>query len=543
MASEEMLNDAGLVELKKIPTFGESIKALATSNLYTNILGAVLIPFAFLSFYLHWGDNATFLINLVVIICLAKMLDFTTDQLSKEMGQTLGALVNASFGNAVELIVGVMALRAGQIEVVQSSLLGSILSNLLFVLGFCFFFGGIKFHDQKFNPAAANISSSLLALTTLGFLLPSVFHLTVTDENNKRLSETFSRGTSLLLLFIYIGYMIFQLKTHTELFEAEQEEEESEEMECNTISAIFGLVISTILIGFCAEFLVDSIDGIATSWKISHGFIGLIILPIVGNAAEHVSALFAALRNKMDLAIGVSLGSSLQIAIFVTPILVLVGWIIDQPLTLDFPVFDISVIFATVLIVINLINDAALYVCAQLPPGEVTINQITYQGDGCPQGSVQSVLSTDATVFTLLYGPGVAATENRKECAVIVDLNHSHGYTYTALQLDYRGYVSVPSGLNAELKTSHFFDVEPGNANFQHVFPGPFDNDYLVSLTNPLRQRNPCGPKSRARIRTVVRLFGKNTSTLAGYISGDSLDGNLNTNATRQVFHLDWKKC
>lgn len=128
-------------------------------------------------------------------------------------------------------------------------------------------------------------------------------------------------------------------------------------MECNVISAVFGLIVTTILIGFCAEFLVDSIDGIATSWKISHGFIGLIILPIVGNAAEHVSALFAALRNKMDLAIGVSLGSSLQIAIFVTPVLVLVGWIIGQPLTLDFPVFDISVIFATVLIVINLIND------------------------------------------------------------------------------------------------------------------------------------------------------------------------------------------
>ncbi|KAJ3309814.1 hypothetical protein HDV04_005593 [Boothiomyces sp. JEL0838] len=349
-----MLNDAEIIEMKKQPTYAESIHALATSNLYTNITGAVLLPFAFLSFYLHWGDNATFLINLVVIVCLAKMLDFTTDQLSKEMGQTLGALVNASFGNAVELIVGIMALRAGQIEVVQSSLLGSILSNLLFVLGFCFFFGGLKFHDQKFNPAAANISSSLLALTTLGFLLPSVFHLTTSDE---KLSETFSRGTSVLLLFIYIGYMFFQLKTHSELFEAEQEEEEEEEMECNVISAVFGLVVTTILIGFCAEFLVDSIDGIATSWKISHGFIGLIILPIVGNAAEHVSALFAALRNKMDLAIGVSLGSSLQIAIFVTPVLVLVGWIIGQPLTLDFPVFDISVIFATVLIVINLIND------------------------------------------------------------------------------------------------------------------------------------------------------------------------------------------
>ncbi|KAJ3271346.1 hypothetical protein HDV01_006851 [Terramyces sp. JEL0728] len=189
-------------------------------------------------------------------------------------------------------------------------------------------------------------------------------------------------------------------------------------------------------------------------------------------------------------------------------------------------------------------------ICAQLAPGEVTINQITYQGDGCPDGSVQSVLSPDATVFTVLYssfvassGPGVAATENKKACTVVVDLKHAHGYTYTALNLDYRGYISVPAGLNAELKTSHYFDTEPDTPNFQHVFPGPFDNDYLFSATNPVKQRNACGVKSRARLRTVIRLFGKNTDTLAGYISGDSLDGSLHTNATRQCITYRGSGC
>ncbi|KAJ3260287.1 hypothetical protein HK103_000922 [Boothiomyces macroporosus] len=186
---------------------------------------------------------------------------------------------------------------------------------------------------------------------------------------------------------------------------------------------------------------------------------------------------------------------------------------------------------------------------AQLPPGEVTINQITYQGDGCPQGSVEAIISADATVFTLLYssfvassGPGVALSENLKQCSVVVDLNHAHGYTYTALNLDHRGYVSVPAGLNAELSTTHFFKARPNNPNFHTVFPGPYDNDYLVTSNNGVKERSNCGKKSKARVNSSIRLYGGDTTTLAGYISGDSLDGSLQK-TIQQVFHLDWKAC
>ncbi|KAJ3325890.1 hypothetical protein HDV06_002275 [Boothiomyces sp. JEL0866] len=188
-------------------------------------------------------------------------------------------------------------------------------------------------------------------------------------------------------------------------------------------------------------------------------------------------------------------------------------------------------------------------VSAQLGPGEVTISQITYQGDGCPQGSVEAIISADATVFTLLYssfvassGPGVAVSENIQQCSVIVDLNHAHGYTYTTLSLDHRGYVSVPAGLNAELSTTHFFKAKPNNPNFHTVFPGPYDNDYLVSTDNGVKERSQCGKKSRAIVNSSLRLYGGDTTTLAGYISGDSLDGNVGK-TVKQSFHLDWKTC
>lgn len=303
------------------------------------------------------------------IIALAKMLDLATDQLSQRMGQTLGALLNASFGNAVEVIVGVMALRKGLVTVVQASLLGSVLSNLLLVLGFSFFVGGLKYSTQSFSISAglqydsspANINASLLSLSMIGFLLPaalghssSVAVLAVSPEK----ILMFSRGTSVLLLLTYIAYLVFQLKTHPHFFKpAIEAEEEEEHPIVNVKIAVGTLIVSTVLIGISAEMLVSSIEGIGRIWGLSDTFIGLIILPVVGNAAEHVTAVYASLRNKMDLSIGVSLGSSLQISIFVTPLLVLVGWVMNVPLSLDFPIFDIAVVFVTILTVSNLIND------------------------------------------------------------------------------------------------------------------------------------------------------------------------------------------
>jgi Ca2+:H+ antiporter len=334
------------------PTARESLYALATENLYFNIALVIFLPLGFLSDLLHWGDIPTFFLNMIAIVALAKMLDLATDQLSHKLGQTLGALVNASFGNAVELIVGIMALREGLTTVVQASLLGSVLSNLLLVLGFCFFLGGLKFQTQKFSLGSANINASMLGLTMVMFLLPTALKFTLpdTEETQKKLL-LFSRGSAFGLLAIYVAFLIFQLKTHKYIFISGEDEEELEETIVSFPIAAGALVVTTVLIGFSAEFLVGSIDGISTKLGISQTFIGLIVLPvsgfvlnsqIVGNAAEHVTAVFASLRNKQDLAIGVALGSSLQISILVTPLLVLIGWIINVPLTISFPVLCLS---------------------------------------------------------------------------------------------------------------------------------------------------------------------------------------------------------
>ncbi|KAI8898054.1 Sodium/calcium exchanger protein-domain-containing protein [Globomyces pollinis-pini] len=343
----------------KEPTLQESINAIIQTNYYFNAIIVIFFPLGMLAHLFHWSDGLTFMLNFIAIVGLAKMLDLCTDELSKRLGQTIGALVNASFGNAVELIVGILALKEGLVVVVQSSILGSQLSNMLFVLGFCFFLGGLKFKTQKFNLEAANVNCSILMLGMIGFLLPAAFSIQETDKERLLVHElSFSRGTSVCLLIIYIGFMVFQLHTHKAMFCSSDDTEEEEHVRHLSFPVIIvSFVITTVLIALSAESLVGSIEGLSKSWGLSEAFIGLILIPIVGNAAEHVSAISAAMRNKMDLAIGVALGSTLQVSIFVTPLLVIIAWIMNVPLTLSFPVFDVAVVFVTTIVVVHLCND------------------------------------------------------------------------------------------------------------------------------------------------------------------------------------------
>eukprot|EP00842_Homolaphlyctis_polyrhiza_P004972 jgi/Hompol1/5476/HPOL_000915-RA len=346
------------------PTLMASLKTVATLNLYFNLL-LVFVPLGIVAGVGGWSAGTTFALNFIAIIPLAKMLDLATDELSKKVGQAFGALINATFGNAVELIIGVMALREGLIDVVQSSLMGSLLSNLLFVLGLCFLVGGSYHKTLKFSSRGANAAATLLAVAIMGFLIPAAFALsqglsnpgngtTMLKNSDSRLINI-SHATGIILLFTYIAFLVFQLHTHKEYA---REEEEDEELSLLTMPVAIGvLVFSTILIGFCAEYLVNSIEGISESLKISRTFIGLIILPIVGNAAEHVTSVFASVRGKMDLALGVALGSSMQIALGVTPILVIAGWIMGMQLTLNFPMFDTVVLFISVTLVSHIVTD------------------------------------------------------------------------------------------------------------------------------------------------------------------------------------------
>ncbi|EIW84865.1 calcium proton exchanger [Coniophora puteana RWD-64-598 SS2] len=329
----------------------------------------VFVPLSFISHNLGWDAGLRFLFSFLAIMPLAKLLGDATDQLSVKLGGTLSGLLNASFGNAVEIIVGIAALLDDQIRIVQTSMLGSILSNLLLVLGCSFLAGGLKHHEGNFQVQGAQASASLMTLACITLVIPAAYNSLSTNGHAVSHCDipnsmggcpssgllAISRGTAILLFFVYGAYLLFQLKTHREFFEDQAEEETAAEM--NTFSAGTALLLVTVITAFCAEYLVASIEETAERYHIPEAFIGLILLPIVGNAAEHVTSIWMALKNKYELTIGICVGSSIQIATFVVPLLVMVGWASGHELTLFFANFETVILFVSVFLVTILIMD------------------------------------------------------------------------------------------------------------------------------------------------------------------------------------------
>ncbi|KAJ5893807.1 calcium ion transporter Vcx1 [Penicillium taxi] len=337
---------------------------------YVNVL-LVFVPLGMVAGILQWNSTAIFVLNFFAIIPLASLLSFATEELAATMGQALGGLMNATFGNAVELIVSIIALKDNQIRVVQASMLGSILSNILLVLGCCFFVGGLSYQEQTFNSTVASTMSSLMAVASASLIIPATLYAALSQSTNNDAQANIlilSHGTSVILLILYVMYLYFQLRSHATLFEEdngdaenlngdEVEVEEAEERLLDPWAATVTLIIVTVQVAICADYLVGSIDSIVQTTGISKTFIGLVLIPIVGNAAEHVTAVVVAYKNKMDLAIGVALGSSLQIALFVTPFLVILGWILGIDMTLHFQTFETVAFFISGLVVTLLIQD------------------------------------------------------------------------------------------------------------------------------------------------------------------------------------------
>jgi Ca2+:H+ antiporter len=265
-------------------------------------------------------------------------------------------------------------------------MLGSILSNILLVskahsihaqtlivvqvLGCCFLAGGWNAQEREFNSTVASTMSSLMAVASASLIIPATLYAAMDNEKGINNGETerniqlLSRGTSIILLLLYILYLYFQLKSHHRLFADLETQEESSDGEghqdgdiLSPVAAVIALVVVTVMVSLCADYLVNSIDSIVESAHISRTFIGLILIPIVGNAAEHVTAVVVAYKGKMDLAVNVAIGSSLQIALFVTPFLVVLGWIMGKAMTLHFQGFETVVFFLSVLVVNYLIQD------------------------------------------------------------------------------------------------------------------------------------------------------------------------------------------
>jgi len=380
-------------KIRKEPTYKASMLAIAKAS-WLNLL-LVCIPVSWALHFAGVDEVVVFVFSFLAIIPLAKLLGFATEELSLRVGQTLGGLLNATLGNVVELIVAILALVKCELQLVQSSLLGSILSNLLLVLGMCFFAGGLRFSEQSFGDTGAQINSSLLVTSVIAILIPAGFHAAFSgnDPNEQADVLAMSRGTAVILLVIYLAYMMFQLWSHSHLFvdgsadqapmqtrklgkhtmfkeaksvrkaqaaaggggnsleNGEAEEEEEEEVpSINLWSCIILLLVVGALVGVTAEWLVDSINGLTERGGITEQWVGLILLPIVGNAAEHVTAVTVAAKDKLDLSIGVAVGSSIQIALFVIPVLVLLAWALDKPLSLLFDPLESVILFLTVLL-------------------------------------------------------------------------------------------------------------------------------------------------------------------------------------------------
>ncbi|SNX84782.1 related to VCX1 - Vacuolar Ca++/H+ exchanger [Melanopsichium pennsylvanicum] len=325
---------------------------------FLNIL-LILIP---VSWALHFAlDQSQFKNGIVVFVTsflaimpLATMLSQATEELSLRVGETIGGLINASLGNAVELIVAIVSLFQCELIITQTSLLGSILSNLLLVLGTCFFAGGLRVKEQVFLSAPAQLNTSLLMMAVISLVIPSAFHAVlggIPDGTERGDILKFSRGVSVLLLLIYFGFLFFSLRSHKEFFEDDNSQNEEEEPQMNMTAVIISLVVVTTLVGVTSEWLVDSINVVVSTGGISRTWIGLILLPIASNATEHLAAVIFAWKNKIQMASSIAIGSSIQIALFVIPLLVIIAWIGDKPLTLLFDPFATILLFLTVLIV------------------------------------------------------------------------------------------------------------------------------------------------------------------------------------------------
>ncbi|CAL6373806.1 unnamed protein product [Bathycoccus prasinos] len=335
----------------------------ATQELFfTNKLNYLLVcvPLAIISNGGGWGDGITFTFSLIAICPLAERLGFVTEQLAGYTNSTVGGLLNASFGNATEMIVSMYALKAGLLRVVQLSLLGSILSNMLLVLGCAFLFGGMSRKEQYFNAEGVMMNFGLLLLAVMGLSLPALLHFTHTELHGTASELALSRFSSTILLLIYLAFLYFQLVTHTHLYEDEEDDDDdddAEELVLGFWDSIVWLGVFTVFISILSDYLVATIEGASASWDFSVAFISVILLPIVGNAAEHASAVMFAMKNKMDISLGVAVGSSTQIALLVIPFCVIVGWFMDKPMDLNLQMFETATLFTTVITVAFVCQD------------------------------------------------------------------------------------------------------------------------------------------------------------------------------------------
>jgi Ca2+:H+ antiporter len=312
------------------------------------------IPISVLLELAHVPAPVLFFSAALAIVPIARLIVLATEQLAIRTGDAIGGLLNATFGNAPELIIAVVALKAGYFDMVRASIIGAILANLMLATGIAFFLGGLRYHTQEYNAGAARLYSSMMLISAISLGVPSAFNRFFSPEGTIHEEKLVNLGTAFVLLAAYALYLVFLLKTHPDFFKSVagmKEEQEHEATHWSPGRAIGSLLGASALAAWMSEILVGAAEGTGQALGMSQVFIGIVLLAVIGGAAESGSAIAMARKNKLDLTVGIAMGSSIQIALFVAPVLVLAsGFIAPQPLELSFSRAEIGTLFLGVLI-------------------------------------------------------------------------------------------------------------------------------------------------------------------------------------------------
>ena len=322
----------------------------------------LFVPAALVAEFMHASPVAVFGLSALAIIPLSGYLGRATEEIAAYTGPTLGGLLNATLGNLAELIIAILALRAGLLDLVKASITGSILGNLLLVLGAAQLAGGLRHRTQRFSMALAGLSISLLVIAVIGLVIPALYHATHVDPT-RALTRKVSIGVAMLLIIGYGLSLLYSMGTHRSVFgESREVATEAHAAEpgqrWSLQRAIVVLLASAGTVGWLSEILVGSTEEAIRHVGLSEVFVGLVVVPIIGNAAEHSSAVLMAMRNRMDLAVSIAVGSSAQVALLIAPVLVFVGLAVGQPMDLAFSTFEVVSVALAVAVATSVVRDA-----------------------------------------------------------------------------------------------------------------------------------------------------------------------------------------
>ncbi|WP_375515484.1 calcium/proton exchanger [uncultured Nostoc sp.] len=340
------------------------LKNIQTKNLISIGL-LVFVPIAIVAEKLEWDALMVFGLSALAIIPLAVWLSKATEEIAVVLGPSIGGLLNAVFGNATELIIALVALKGGLVDIVKASITGAIISNLLLVMGLSMLLGGLRYKEQTFQPMAARVNGSTMTLAVIAIVLPAMV-ITTSNVVEQSAITNLSIFVAVILIVVYGFTLLFSLKTHSYLYdvgvvelEGVSEDEAATEQDKHSkpnLSLWVGvLLVATIGIAFMSEIFVGAVEEATKGLGLTPLFTGVILLPLVGGAAEYVTAVRVAIKNNMDLAVSVAMGSSLLVALLVAPLLVLVGQVIGQPMDLNFNLFEVVAVIIAVVIA-NLIS-------------------------------------------------------------------------------------------------------------------------------------------------------------------------------------------